>query len=259
LNILNFLKHPLTLGLDLDDPKTTLLRREIIRGKPFLRKIYQDWYGWIAANIPPGEGRVLELGSGAGFLAEFVSGLITSEVFVCPHVNMIMDGCSMPFCDNSLKAIVMIDVFHHIPHAESFLREATRCLRPGGKVLMVEPWATPWSSIVYSRLHYEPFDAKATQWSFPSSGPLSGSNNALPWIVFERDRRRYETLFPHLPIEAITIEKPFVYLLSGGVSMRNLMPGGSYIFWKKIESLLSGRMQTFGMFACIELVRREQA
>jgi hypothetical protein len=38
----SLLAHPLTCGLDLDDPRTTELRRRIIQEKSFLRQIYQD-------------------------------------------------------------------------------------------------------------------------------------------------------------------------------------------------------------------------
>jgi hypothetical protein len=46
------LEHPLLQGLDIDDPRTTFLRRQIIQGKPFLRKIYEEWYLKIAEAIP---------------------------------------------------------------------------------------------------------------------------------------------------------------------------------------------------------------
>ena len=253
--LLNILKHPLTRDLDIDYPQTTLFRKQIIQQKPFLCKIYIDWYTWIASNIPHGPGRILELGSGAGFLDKFLPGLITTEVFFNPFVRMVMDGCSMPFADRSLKAIVMVDVFHHIPDSEVFLKEVTRCLRPGGKVLMVEPWATAWSSFIYTHLHHEPFDSMAKNWSFPTTGPLSGANSALPSIVFERDRSLFLSKFPRLKIEGITIEKPFVYLLSGGVSLRSFMPGFSYIIWARIENLLSPWIHKTGMFAKIQLSR----
>lgn len=249
------LQHPLTKSLDLDDPKTTFLRKEIIQQKPFLRKIYEDWYKWIASNIPQGPGGVIELGSGAGFLDEFIPDLITSEVFFCPFVQIILDGITMPFEDGSLKAIVMVDVFHHILDIEAFLREVVRCIRPGGKILMVEPWVTAWSSFVYRRLHHEPFDTRVKSWLFPKAGPLSGANSALPWIVFERDRRLFESKFPELVIDRITVGKPLVYLLSGGVSLRSLMPGFSYNFWSQVERLLKRWVHKTGIFAEIELSR----
>jgi hypothetical protein len=57
------LAHPLTRGMDIDDPRTTQLRKEIIRSKPFLRSIYQEWYRDIVAALPSGNDPVLELGS----------------------------------------------------------------------------------------------------------------------------------------------------------------------------------------------------
>ena len=54
------LAHPLTVGLQLDDPATTDRRRRIISLKPFLRAIYDEWYSILASQLPPGEGAVLD-------------------------------------------------------------------------------------------------------------------------------------------------------------------------------------------------------
>jgi hypothetical protein len=56
--------------------------------EPFLRGIYTEWYAGIVDILPDGPGGVLELGSRPGFLGEFVSGLITSETFLCPGVRV---------------------------------------------------------------------------------------------------------------------------------------------------------------------------
>ena len=83
-----WLTHPLTRGLDPDDPRTTELRRRIIKEKKFLRTIYEEWYRELIASIPePGvcAGQVLELGSGGGFLKELLKtlALIMSELIPC--------------------------------------------------------------------------------------------------------------------------------------------------------------------------------
>src|SRR6266480_3307819 len=137
----SLLAHPLTRGADLDDPKTTALRRRIIEEKPFLRRIYQEWYETLAADLPPGDGAVLELGSGAGFFRDVVAETICTDVFVCPGIDVVLDGQRLPLADASLRAIMMTDVFHHLPRAGDFLLEAARCVRPGGVIAMVEPWA----------------------------------------------------------------------------------------------------------------------
>src|SRR5437867_4413096 len=115
MSITSWLEHPLTRGLDIDDPRTTRLRRRILREKPFLRRIYEEWYAAIAATLPPGSGPVLELGSGAGFLAEFVPDLITSEVFHVPGIDLVLDGAALPFKEGSLRAVAMTNVLHHLP------------------------------------------------------------------------------------------------------------------------------------------------
>ena len=249
------LGHPLTRGLDIDHPDTTELRRQIIREKSFLRQIYREWYTAIASQLSGREGPVLELGSGAGFLKDYVPNLITSEVFHCREIDLVLNGMELPFAEQALQGIVMLDVFHHIPQPRRFFTEASRCVRPGGVVLMIEPWVTPWSELIYTRLHHEPFQPQAKQWEFPTTGPLSGANGALPHIVFVRDRLQFEREFPMWRIHEIEPMMPFCYLVSGGVSLRSLMPGWSFRLWRGLENLLQPAIDSLAMFAQILLIR----
>ena len=250
-----WLAHPLTASLPLDHPDTTELRNQVIASKPFLKCIYDEWYSLIARELPPGEGQVLELGSGAGYCSQFIPGLITSEIFPCSRASVVLDAQQIPLADGSLRAIVMTDVLHHIPNVEHFFAEACRCLRQGGKILMIEPWVTPWSQVIWTRFHHEPFRPDAEDWSFASSGPLSGSNSAIPWIAFVRDRPRFESLFPELLIERIRPFMPFRYLVSGGVSLRNVMPGFTHAAWAALERMLEPEMPRLAMFAFVSLLR----
>jgi SAM-dependent methyltransferase len=250
------LEHPLTAGRKLDDPSTTELRKRIIASKPFLKAIYDEWYSMLARQLPSEDGDVLELGSGAGYCERFIPDLITSDVFLCPGIRLVANGQSMPFSEASLRGIVFTDVLHHMPDVRQFFGEASRCLRPGGKILMIEPWVSPWSRFVYSHFHHEPFRPEAEEWSFPSIGPLSGANGALPWIVFVRDRHRFETEFPRLVIDTIRPFMPFRYLVSGGVGMRELMPGFTHSIWKSFECVLKPQMSNLAMFAFVSLRRR---
>ena len=250
------LAHPLTAGLELDDPATTQLRKQIISSKRFLTAIYDEWYRKIAAGLPAVDGVVLELGSGAGHCDRHISNLITSEVFFCNTIRLVADAQRMPFSNQSLRAIVFTNVMHHMPDVCQFFTEASRCLRRGGKILMIEPWVTPWSRFVYTRFHHEPFCAEAADWTFPSTGPLSGANGAIPWIVFVRDRESFEVEFPEFEIEQIQPFLPFRYLLSGGVGMRSLMPGFTHSIWERVEQMLEPHMSKCGMFAFISLRKR---
>ena len=251
------LAHPLTRGLNIDDPSTTGLRRTIIDRKPFLKRIYRDWYERIQNHLPDCRGPVLELGSGAGFLTDYVPRLITSEVFECPFVQAVLDGRALPIDAASLRAIVMTDVLHHIPDPGQFFEEAVRCLMAGGRVLLVEPWVSGWSRIIYGHLHHEPFQPDWPDWTIPSVGPLSGANGAMPWILFERDREKFAGRFPKLKIERVEPFMPFRYLVSGGISMRTLAPNATYRFWTGIERAMERYMRTWAMFAFVVISRTE--
>ncbi len=253
------LAHPKLADLDIDDPRTTEVRREIIREKPFLQAIYREWYAMIVARLRPGDGRVLELGSGAGFLSEAMPEVIKSDILPVKEIDLVTDACFLALRDGTLRAIVFTDVLHHIAAPRDFLREAVRVLRPAGRIVMIEPWVTPWSRFVYGRLHHEPFHPENDSWEFPMSGPLSGANGALPWIIFERDRGRFEAEFPSLHLIETRLLMPFRFLLSGGTSNRALIPSWSFGAMKTVEQALGPFLSKLAMFALVVIEKHRSS
>jgi SAM-dependent methyltransferase len=251
--IRRLLAHPIARHLDLDDPRTTTIRRQILRSKGFLRQIYCQWYRDVLRALPPSDGPVVELGSGAGFLRDLFPDVITSDILYVKDLSVVLDANNLPFETGSLRAIVMIDVLHHMCQPRRFLREASRCVRPSGRLVMIEPWVTEWSRLVYSRFHHEPFDPESREWEFASKGPLSGANGALPWILFQRDRSQFAAEFPQWRIMSIEPQMPISYLLSGGVSLRAFAPGKAFARVRRLEERLGPWMDKLAMFAQISL------
>jgi SAM-dependent methyltransferase len=251
-----WLEHPLTRGLDIDDPRTTAIRRHIVRTKPVLRDVYRDWYVRLVAALPPRPGAVLELGAGGGFLDEVLPGVVRSEVFPVPGVDATLDALALPFAAQSLRGIVMTNVLHHLPRPAAFLDEAARCVRAGGVVAMVEPWNTPWSRLVYRHLHHEPFEPESARWEAAGEGPLSRANGALPWILFARDRERLRAEHPQWELRTVEPFMPLRYLASGGVSHRDLVPAFTIPLWRGVESALRPLRAQLAMFATVVLERR---
>lgn len=254
--IQGFLAHPATRGLDLDDPELLHKRQAILREKVFLRSIYQDWYQRLTESLDTRHSRVLELGSGAGFLQEQYPKFFTSDVIYIPGLSVVLNGQVIPFKPGCLDAIVLCNVLHHLPDVQAFFRETARCTHSLGQLIMIEPWVTPWSRFIYTNLHHEDFDPDAAKWELPIRGHLSGANGALPWIVFSRDHERFEAEHPEWRIENIEPFMPFLYLLSGGISGRTLMPGWTYSTWKSLEKFLYPWKHYLAMFAFIRLIRR---
>ena len=170
------------------------------------------------------------------------------------HCDMVFSAEAMPFSEKELSGIFMLNVFHHIPKPYLFLKEAERTLKTGGKIVMIEPANSLFGSWIYKTFHHEPFDIKG-DWEIQSSGPLSGSNQALPYIYFERDWEKFEKEFPSLKIQSINYHTPFMYLLSGGVSRKPLVSARTFAFWNFIEKSLKPLSKQLGMFQTIEIIK----
>ncbi len=245
-------------NIEIDSPELISVRRKILLKKKFLKKIYEEWYLLIKERLPESNSPVLEIGSGAGFFREFSgSNVITSEILQADGVDLVFDACKgIPFKNKSLSAVVMTDVLHHLPDTVRFFSEAERVLENSGKIIMIEPWVTGWSKFIFKNFHHEPFDTSSADWNFASSGPLSGANGALPWIIFKRDFLRFKNSFPNLTVRDIRLMMPFRYLVSGGFSIPSVLPSQLFGLSKFIESAIKGMNGSIAMFALIEIIRK---
>ena len=182
---------------------------------------------------------------------------MTSDTIPYEGVDRVVDATMMPFADESLRAICMTNVFHHIPDVEAFLREATRCLIPGGRVLIVDQHPGWISTPIYKNIHHEPFRMNAVDWRFDSTGPLSGANGALAWIVFRRDRKRFEASFPELELTQYRPHSPLRYWLSGGLKPWSLLPQWAFGVATKLDRALIAIAPETGSFVDVELLKRK--
>lgn len=251
----NLLKRRLKAVAELDSPAITERRREIILSKPFLRRIYEEWYTQIGAYVPEGPGKVLEIGSGPGFFHRHLPELITSDFIGVKHVSVVLDARALPFESGALRGVVATDVLHHVNRPRSFFAETARCVRAGGRIVLIEPWNSAWSGWIYRHLHHEPFVPEAAEWEFATTGPLSGANGALPWIMFERDLEQLQNEFPQWRLISLQPFMPLRYLLSGGFTAPALVPAFTFGFWRRVDGFLSRLSREMSMFALIVLER----
>lgn len=241
----------------LDSPARYDEIRAKIKGKPALSRFYQEVYREYrrCLDSAPAGGVALELGSGAGFAKEVIPELVTSDVLSYSGVDCIVDGTRLPYPNETLKAICMLNVFHHIPDVAAFLREGERCLVPGGRILIVDQHVGLLSRLILRYLHHEPFDPDAAEWSFASTGPLSDANGALAWLVFSRDRVQFRQRFPRLSLQRYQPFAPLRYWLSGGLKSWSLVPGWGYGVARAVDRLLTAVFPDLGSFVYIELVK----
>ena len=238
----------------LDAPERTLEHAKIIKQKTFLRKLYTEWYFSFQKEIKTlPKGKILELGSGGGFSKEIIPDMICTDVIELPTNDITFSALEIPFENNSIAAVFMIDTFHHIPDSRKFLEELRRVLVTGGMLFMIEPANSWFGRLIYQNFHHEPFNPKGG-WQIPSTGPLSGANGALPWIVFERDKAELKENFPELAVKKIKYHTPFTYLLSGGLTMKQFLPDFTYPIVRFFDEFFSGFVPHISMFVTVKVI-----
>jgi SAM-dependent methyltransferase len=242
---------------DLDQPDRVEQLRALLGRKTALRRLYRETYQRYAECLArcPGQGPVVELGSGAGFVKEVIPEVITSDVVPYAGVDRVIDGTRMPFGDETVRAIFLLNVFHHIADAVAFLREAERCLAPGGRMLIVDQHPGWISSPLLKLGHHEPFRPEAERWEFETSGPLSGANGALAWIVFRRDADQFAARFPSLSLQLYRPHTPLRYWLAGGLKDWSLLPGWAWPLATWIDQTLIALSGRFGSFVDVEILK----
>jgi SAM-dependent methyltransferase len=172
-------------------------RRRIWREKYAIRACYRGWLERMRPFTVPGPS--LEVGAGAGDFKSLWPGLLSSDVVATPFVDFAGDALRLPIANGALGNIVVIDLLHHLRDPHIFLREASRVLKAGGRLLAVEPYITPLSFFGYRALHHESVYFGDYQRSVEKSDPWEG-NLALPNLLFGRDRARWHELHPNLKI-----------------------------------------------------------
>ncbi|MFO0972718.1 MAG: methyltransferase domain-containing protein [Phycisphaerae bacterium] len=203
-------------------------RRAAWDERPLLREVYRRLFAWIDRQLAPGP-RTIELGGGAGHLLSHRPDIVVSDIVPSPYVALVADAMALPFAAGSIDNLVMIDVLHHLPRPQRFFAEAQRVLRPGGRVVMVEPYISPLSRAVFALAHPEPVDLHADPLpdgdapAFEATGPFS-SNQAIPTLIFRRQPARFAARFPRLAVRAAVRDCVLAYPLSGGFSGPRLVP-----------------------------------
>ncbi len=118
--------------------------------------------------LPSSEGVVLDVGCGAQPYRHLISPRATYKAIddsgAASHFGYSMpdttyyEGDRWPVGDGSVDVILCTETLEHVPEPLVFLGEASRCLIPGGRLLLTVPFAARW--------HYIPHD----YWRFTPSG-----------------------------------------------------------------------------------------
>lgn len=226
----------------------------MIAKKPALKAWYEQCYNACKTAMDKAPaGPRLELGSPSSIGKAYIPGLITSNLHKLPEIDRVVDAKAMPFTDGEIAGICMMNVLHHLGAVEQSFREMSRVLMPGGRLLIIDQYPGFPAQAIYQFVHDEPFDLTATSWN--TAEDKQHTNGAIAWLIFFRDRKRFEAHYPGLSIERIAYHSPLLYWLSGGLKRWTLLPGKSYKLAMWLDKLLLTLWSGFASFVEIELVK----
>jgi len=172
-------------------------------------------------------GRSLELGSGTGNFKEYVPDIITSDIVSLPWLDLTLDAQSLPLKDKSVDNIILFDVLHHLENPVLFFNEALRMLKHGGRIILMEPYVSIASFLIYRFLHSEPLvldqDPYQVRLQSFQREPFD-SNQAIPTLIFMRYRDRFHKMYPEFQLITMKRLGFFAYPMSGGFDHFSLLP-----------------------------------
>ena len=142
-----------------------------------------------------------------------------------------------------------MNCFHHLTDPTKFFNELERVLVQGGGCVLIEPYHGPLARVFYKNLFdSETFDRSTIDWTNYNQGVMTGANQALSYIVFKRDIKKFNALFPKLEIVKTSVFNNYVrYLLSGGLNFKKIVPTQLEFIIKFIEILLYPFKRFFGL------------
>jgi len=202
-----------------------LLLRQIENSKKRGIRVYLTWlFQEVNKNL---EGDyILEVGAGAGISRKFLSlkNLIQTDLLFFPKsgVKSKVDAQNLPFRDNFFDSAFAVDAIHHIPKPHLAILELCRVVKPGGVVVIVEPYVSFFSYLFYKLFHFE-----NTTWKYQinidsdsvSNLASEGEQSVLQALL---NNQNFINLLKNNPSKLVTIchkyISPISFLLTGGLT-----------------------------------------
>ncbi|HLD06881.1 MAG TPA: Trm112 family protein [Candidatus Nanoarchaeia archaeon] len=232
------LLHKTELSYAFEDISELNQCRKTWENKKILRKTYRSWYKKIAPFLDKNK-LSIELSAGIGNFKDSFLYCISSDIRYSPYIDLVTSSTSLPFSRDSISTLVVIDGIHHYTSAFSFLNEALRVLEPKGKLILVEPYLSPFSYVIRKLFHHEDIDF----FSLRVNDKALDANLAIPTILFYKRLDVFKKNFPKFTIIHKEVFEYIVYPLTGGFHRNSLVPDSFYPLLRTIEQFLPFKSQ----------------
>ncbi len=231
--------------------------------KPILQKIYrEEFFSRLLSFRQPG-GISVEVGGGPGFLKNMSPDLISTDITWCPWLDAVTDAQSLSFKSSSVTNVMGLDILHHLQKPMAFLEEAQRILVPGGRLILIETWVTPFSYLIYRFFHQEDCDLSRDPRGdhairTEKEKKAFEGNQAIPYLLFgSRNSKTTLGLLPHLKVLKIEPFCLFAYLLSLGFKSSCLLPEVLYPLVSAVERITLPLWRSFAALRALIVLEKK--
>lgn len=196
-----------------------------------LRLYYGSLFEEMQRFMVPGP--ALELGSGIGQIKAFIPEVKTSEITPTPYAEFVCSAYSIPLAGESVDGlwsnILGLDVLHHLCNPLDFFESASRVLKPGGRIVLQDPAATPFGKVFYLLFHNEPTKPAAIRPPFRSkpdedTGEFANMGTGIALFKHHLDPFRSHLHAFDLELLEVRFRDILAYPATGGFSHRQLLP-----------------------------------
>lgn len=264
MSVLNLLLEPRLREVDLQGFDRIALHAEILAGKPLIQQVFKAFYAQAVKLdedfFGQTSGARIELGAGTSLFKEVYPDVISTDLQPAPHLDAVIDAQNMALETRSVRVLFGINCFHHFPDPCRFFEEMLRVVKPNGGCVIIDPYFGMLARFLFKHLFSsEGYDRHAPSWGYCVDKATQESlpNQALSYVVFFRDRERFNGLFPGLEIVATGIFPNYMrYLLSGGLNFRQLVPSFLAPSLVPLETMMSPLKKLLGLHHYVVLRKR---
>lgn len=225
---------------------------------------FRNLYGQVFRNRPVHDPsyRVVEVGSGSSPLKQFYPRFVTSDVLPLAHLDLVFDAHRIDQVSEVgiADSIILTNVLHHLADPLMFMKNAATKIKPGGELILIEPYFSSVSSLLLKNFHHEPCDFSIGRPILGEvTGPLSSANQAMPYMIFFQRPDWLGELKEWYRIEDFTAEyySSLSYPVTGGASKNFRIPHVLYRALFLVDSWLAKTFpKIFAFMFVVRLVRR---
>ncbi len=237
---MNFIKEPLTIGMEPFSIDRIAIHQKILNKKSMIKNVFKEFHitmlDFASQNLSLA-GDEVELGAGVFPIKNTKHKVLATDILPAPHLDRTLDAQNLDLKSESISVIYGQNCFHHFPQPELFFHEASRVLKNGGGIVLIEPHFGFLSNLIYKKLFsVEGYDRNSPHWLHLENDL---PNQALGYLCFVRDRTKFEAKFPKLEIVQVKPAQNWIrYLLSGGLNFRQIVPDFAVPIVKFMETIL---------------------